>query len=194
MDWGNPKSVETRIKRLTREIGQLDTSLYGSVAREDRIDLTTSLERKRDDLVRGAVLNIHTAIEDLLTQLLLYCLLGITDPALKHRLKSSKAKALRKLLYGAGSLGFDMKLNLALGMGLLTVPQQAPLMELNTMRNKCSHNWQLKAVVRRGKRPSQKKPPLLLFRGNNLHRVAVLDGFMSEFSMVYLLLYSRWVS
>jgi len=61
------------------------------------------------------------------------------------------------------------------------------------MRNKCSHNWILNAVIRRGKRPRQLKPPLLQFRGKDLHKVAVLKELIAEFSTVYLKLYAKWV-
>jgi hypothetical protein len=75
----------------------------------------------------------------------------------------------------------------------LRIAARKQLMELNTMRNKCSHNWILNRAVRRGKRPKQLKPPLLHFRGKDLHKVAVLKEFISEFTVVYLHLYAKWV-
>ena len=137
---------------------------------------------------------MHTKIEDLLDLLILYCVLGITDVKYKGRLRSEKAKAIRKMLQGAQSIGFDMKLNIAVGLGLLTKHLQAKLMELNTMRNRCSHNWRLNKIVRRGKRPAQKKPPLLLFRGRDLHSVATIKDFMREYTVIYLRLYAKWVA
>jgi hypothetical protein len=70
MDWSNPRSVETKIKRLMREIGQIDEYFY-QPDREDRVAYAGMLERKRDDVVRSAVLQMHTAIEDLITQSIL---------------------------------------------------------------------------------------------------------------------------
>jgi hypothetical protein len=70
MNWSNAKSVEARIRRLTKEIAQIDTELYG-VNGLDGIGVAAILERKRDDIARSAVLAIHTAIDDLLTQLIL---------------------------------------------------------------------------------------------------------------------------
>ncbi len=61
------------------------------------------------------------------------------------------------------------------------------------MRNKCSHNWILNQPVRRGKRPKQLKPPLLYFRGKDLHKVTALKEFIAEFGVVYLRLYAKWV-
>jgi len=193
MDWRNPKSVETRIARLKKEMGQIESFLYDLDAQDERIGVAALLEHKRDDLVRAAVLQIHTAIEDLLTQIILYCALGITKEEYKNRLRSDKARALRRMLNGGGSLGFDAKLNFAVGLGLIGEPLRKKLMELNTVRNRCSHNWMLKTVIRRGKHPKQKKPPLLFFRERDLHAVSVLKDFFNEYSAVYLRLYARLV-
>lgn len=192
MDWNNPKSVETMISRLEREIAEIQEATYPQDDK-DRVLYASRLERKRDDVVRSTVLQLHTAIEDLLTTLILYCLLEITDPKLKHRLRSNKAKALRELLQGNRSIGFAMKLNLAVGLGLINVRLQEQLMDMNSLRNKCAHNWLLKAPVRHGKRPKQLKPPLLQYRNRDLHKVAVLTEFIDEFGAIYVRLYGRWV-
>jgi hypothetical protein len=190
----NRKSVEKRIVRLTKEIAEIDSGFYGVHEPDNLLLVATALERKRDDIVRGAVLQLHTLIEDLLNQLILYCALQITEEKYKGRLRSKRAKAIRRMLHGAESLGFDMKLNFAVGLGLLTAPLQRQLMDLNTIRNKCSHNWILNKVIRRGRRPKQQKPPLLLFRGGDLHKVPVLRQFTDEYQGVYLRLYAKWVS
>jgi len=78
-----------------------------------------------------------------------------------------------------------MKLNFAVALGLLNAGIQGQLMELNTLRNKCSHNWLLKMPVRRGRRPRQTKPPLLLYQGRDLHSVSVLKDFTSEYGGIY---------
>lgn len=190
--WENPRRVERAIERLTREIAEIDEALYAP-GEDDLVLRAGMLERKRDDAVRSAVLQMHTSIEDLLTSLILYCALGITEKKLKRRLGSEKGKAFRRMLYDRESLGFDMKLNFAVGLGLISPSARKQLMELNSVRNKCSHNWILNAVIRRGKRPRQVKPPLLLFRGKNLHKVTALKEFIAEFSTVYLKLYGKWV-
>jgi hypothetical protein len=187
-------TIERNIKRLQREIDEIDRAFYFVDGSADRFALMGMLERKRDDIVRGAVLQLHTSIEDLLDQLILYRVLDITEPRFKSRLRGDKAKALRKMLRGASSIGFDMKLNFALGIGLLNTAMSKKLIELNSIRNRCSHNWLLKSVVRHGKRPAQKKLPLLLWRGRDLHSVTVLKEFLYEFGRAYLWLFSRWVS
>ncbi len=193
MDWKNPTSVATRIKRLAKEIKEIDATFYGVSDKFDPVLVAGVFERKRDDIVRSIVLQLHTSVEDLLNLLILYAVLDVTEEKYRWRLRSKKAKALRKMLYGAGSIGFDMKLSFAVGLGLLTTGLQEKLMEMNTMRNKCSHNWILNQVVRHGKRPRQKKPPLLLFRGRDLHKLPVLNALMDEQNKIYLHLYDKWV-
>jgi hypothetical protein len=107
VDESNPKSVEALITRLTREIAEIDAALY-LPGEDDRVLLAGMLERKRDDMVRSVVLQLHTSIEDLLTSLIMYCALDIREKKLRHRLRSERGKALRKMLYGFGSIGFDM--------------------------------------------------------------------------------------
>jgi hypothetical protein len=188
----NPKRAERTIKRINKEIAEIEAASYSSDEGEPML-VAAVLRRKRDDIVRSAVLQVHTKIEDLLTTLMLYCALGITDKKLKHRLSSEKGKAFRRMLYDRESLGFDAKLNFAVGLGLITASGRKQLMELNTVRNKCSHNWVLNRAIRRGKRPAQLKPPLLHFRGKDLHKVPVIKDFVSEFTVVYLRLYAKWV-
>src|ERR1044071_1188529 len=50
--------------------------------------------------------------------------------------RSHAAKALQRMVYGAGSLGFDMKLNVAVALGLIKPSLREQLMELNSIRNK----------------------------------------------------------
>jgi hypothetical protein len=116
------------------------------------------LERKRDDIVPSAVLQMHTAIEDLLNSMIICRILKAKPGDRQRKQRSHSARALRKMLFGGGSIGFDMKLNFAVALGLLTERTKENLTFLNTLRNKSGHNWSLKAPVRRGTRPKQKKP------------------------------------
>ena len=71
------KYIERRIAQRQREIGEIDEAFYHT--EKNRRDLLAGmLERKRDDMVRSAVLQIHTAIEDLLTLHLACVLLQTT--------------------------------------------------------------------------------------------------------------------
>jgi hypothetical protein len=62
----NPKRVEQAIKRLNKEIDEIGAAIYAS-GEERPVLVAAMLERKRDDIVRSAVLQLHTKIEDLLT-------------------------------------------------------------------------------------------------------------------------------
>ena len=185
----NSKSVEGKIKRLTREIEEIDRFFYKVNETDDRASYAGMLERKRDDIVRSSVLQIHTAIEDLLNSYIAMSVLGNDRRRLSN---TDSGQALQKMLFGGGSLGFEMKLNLARSLSLISTQTRDRLAVLNTLRNKCSHNWLLKGPVRRGKRPAQKKPPLLLFEGCDLHSVATLKDFLSEFTVIYLKLYMKF--
>ena len=46
-------------------------------------------------------------------------------------------RALHKMLFGAGSIRFDMKLHLAVTLRLFNTKTKQRLMALNTLRNKC---------------------------------------------------------
>jgi hypothetical protein len=188
--WENPKRVEAAIKRLTREIEQIDAIFYGVNENERRHLYAGMLERKRDDMVRSAVVQMHTAIEDLLDQHITYKILGSTR---QRPARGNAARALHSLLIGGSSIGFDRKLFLAIALRIINTKTRDRLQTLNTLRNKCSHNWLLKVPVRYGKRPAQKKPPLLHYKGRDLHSVATLGDFLAEFSDVYVKLYLKYL-
>ena len=59
----SPKSIGAKINRLTREIEEIDSYFYRANEKDDSESHAGMLERKRDDMVRGIVLQIHTAIE-----------------------------------------------------------------------------------------------------------------------------------
>jgi hypothetical protein len=187
--WDNAKIIEIAIKRLTREIEDIDSFFYKAAESDDRLLYAGMLERKRDDMVRSAVLQMHTAIEELLNSYIMFTITGATPR--RRASRSQSTRALRKMLFGGGSIGFDMKLNLALALRLISTKTRDRLLVLNSLRNKCSHNWVLKVLVRQGKRPAQKKAPLLLYEGHDLHTVAILKDFVGEYSRIYLKLYLK---
>ena len=193
MDWRDPNSVERKIARLTREIAAIDKDFYSVNVDGDRILYAGMLERKRDDMVRSAVLQLHTAVEDILTSHIVCHILGVRPEERRGKSRTTQARALRRLLFGAGSLGFDMKLNLAVALGLMTSRAREKLMVLNTLRNRCSHNWLLKVPVRHGRRPAQKKPPLLAFRGRDLHNVDTLREFTGEYGRIYARMFVKYL-
>jgi hypothetical protein len=185
---------EAKINRLSREIAAIDRFFYGvSENDEDRSLHAGMLERKRDDMVRAAVLQLHTSIEDLLNTGIICRVLNVKPGGRMSKMGSVPARAVRKMLFGAGSLGFDMKLNFAVSLGVMTTTTQKQLAELNILRNKCGHNWLLRVPVRRGRRRGQKKPPLLLYRGQDLHKVAVLEQCVGWYTAIYLKLFMKYL-
>lgn len=193
MSRNGSRSVEATIRRLTHEIARIDEFFYGVNKRSDRALYAGMLERKRDDMVRSAVLQLHTAIEDVLTSWITCRVLGIGPGDRQRRTRGAAAQALRRMLSGGGSIGFEMKLNLSAALRLISGSTHTKLTELNRLRNKCSHNWLLKVPVRRGRRPRQKKPPLLLFKGRDLHRVEVLEDFAAEYGPLYARLFTKYL-
>jgi hypothetical protein len=187
------RSVEAKIRKLSREIAAIDQFFYAVNESDDRGLYAGMLERKRDDVVRATVLQLHTSIEDILNTAIICGVLNVKPETRKAKMRSKRARALQKMLFGGGSLSFDMKLNFAVAIGVMKARTQAQLMELNTLRNKCSQNWLLKVPVRRGKRPRQKKPPLLLYRGRDLHNVAVLEDFVGEYGDIYVRMFLKYL-
>jgi hypothetical protein len=186
MAYSSHRSVEAKIRRLTREIADIDHFFYGASAQDDRDIHAGMLERKRDDIVRSAVLQLHTAIEDVLNEILVCRILGANSGTQERKTRSKSGRALCTILFGALSVGFDTKLNLAVALRVLSQKTAERLRELNSLRNKCSHNWLLAGPVRRGKRRAQKKPPLLVYKDANLHKVAILKEFASEYGGIYV--------
>jgi len=147
---------------------------------------------KRDDIVRSTMLQLHTAIEDLLDCLIIDRMLGVTEVGKRSgKLASRRGRSLLKMLHGGRSIGFDMKLNLASTIGLLDGKVRNQLAELNEMRNKCSHNWLLKMPIRRKRRPAQIKLPLLHYRGHDLHEVSALKDFYDTYGAIYCRLFLK---
>ena len=92
MDRNNSGSVETKICRLTREIKKIDESFYGTNEDASRALYPGMLERKRDDMVRSAVLQLHTAIEDVLTSWITCRVPGIRMEEQEKRARSKSVQ------------------------------------------------------------------------------------------------------
>lgn len=175
------KRKSARLRRQIKKIDAIDTSFYGEADDTDVGDDFVSvwvLERKYDDRLRAIVLHLHTRIETHLNIRIMNRILGGQG---RRTTRNNVARALQKLLYGRGSLGFDGKLNLAVAIGLMNSKTRGRLAELNGLRNKCSHHWLLNVPLRRGRKPKEKKPPLLIYRGRNLHKDDVLNEFLIEY-------------
>lgn len=177
--------LRVKIRRLEKEILDLDELFYRAEATHDLDQHASMLERKRDDVIRAAVLQMHTAIEDVINSLIAHRIMNAESRTRKAKLRSTRGKALAAMLFGGGSLGFEMKLNLAVVHRVITTRVRDRLLILNKLRNKCSHNWLIKMPVRQGRRPRQKKRPLLFYGEGDLHRPEVLREFLGEYGPLY---------
>jgi hypothetical protein len=151
------------------------------------------LERKRDDVIRGTVLQLHTSIENILNSMIMCHVLGVPANRRTRLMLTPRAKALRKLMMSAEGLGFDQKLDLAVALRIINDKRRRRLAILNTLRNKCGHHWLLKGIVRKGRRPRQLKPPLLMYEGRDLHQVATFKGFLAEYGPLYARMFVQYL-
>jgi uncharacterized protein with von Willebrand factor type A (vWA) domain len=152
------------------------------------------LERKRDDMIRAAVLQLHTSIENVLDKQIMCHVLGVPAHKRMKLMPTRSGKALRRLLTTADGLGFDQKLELAVALRVVSDKRRRRLAILNTLRNRCSHFWLLKVPVRRGRRPRQQKPPLLQYDGHDLHQVATFKNFLAEYGPLYATMFVEYIS
>lgn len=195
MVYENQDRIEARIRKLSRELEQIDDFFYGSEKDNDRLLYMGMLERKRDDFVRSIVLQMHTSIDDLLTQMLFEWILGAEHLKAGPKLRTKRGQALGRMLAGGRALGFEMKLDFAVVVGVINTETRNKIRELNTVRNKCSHHWVLDVPIRRGRKTTrQRLPRLLNFRGHDLHKVDVLKDFSREYGEIYCRLFTKAIS
>jgi len=177
-------SKAKRISKISADIARIEKSFF----RSDDPDLRQryyELQRKREHLLRSIILELHLSIENIITG-------AIGNELLQGRLiRSPAGHAIRDLLEDDHALGFRHKLLLARSLNLITRAEFTDLAELNTVRNRCSHNWQLNKVTRRKLTPSKAKKPILRFRGTNLYQTDAFLKFVGLFSKHYLKLFLR---
>lgn len=185
--------LKRKVSRLKREIAEIDEAFYITDERTDLAGQASMLERKRDDVIRAAVLQLHTSVEDILNSMIICHILGVPANKRKRYMASPRGKALRKLLMSAEGLGADQKLDLAVALRIINDKRRKRLNVLNTLRNKCGHHWLLKAPVRKGMRPRQLKPPLLLYQGRDLHHVDAFKDFLAEYGPIYINIFMKYL-
>lgn len=190
---GKQVYLKRKVSRLKREIAEINGAFYELSKDGDLAQHAGMLERQRDDVIRGAVLQLHTSIENLLDKMIMCHLVGVHANKLGSVMRGARGKALRKLMMSAGGLGFDQKLDLAAALKIVNGTRQKRLAILNTLRNKCGHHWLLKELVRKGKRPAQLKPPLLLYERRDLHQVATFKDFLAEYGPLYARMFLQYL-
>jgi hypothetical protein len=186
MGYLNPKSAERVIARLSREIADIEDFFYHSERNSDRSLYASMLERKRDDIIRSAVVQLHTATENVLDTAIERAVLGTrTTP----RRKGVAFDAMCRLLRGGRGLGFDRKLDLALAVRVLDQKSVSKLRALNGVRNKCSHNWVLAWEGRR--KGGTTRPPFLNYSGADVYSLNGFKRLLDDISPLYLRLFHQ---
>jgi uncharacterized protein with von Willebrand factor type A (vWA) domain len=193
MDKAKQSYLRRKIRSLEREISKVDETFYLVEKDSDPGQHASMLERKRDDMIRAAALQLHTSIESVLDEQIMCHILGVPAHKRMTLMPTRRGKALRRLLTTAEGLGFDQKLELAVALRIVSDKRRKRLAILNTLRNKCSHFWLLKAPVRRGRRPRQQKPPLLQYEGRDLHHVATFEDFLAEYGPLYAKMFVEYL-
>ena len=79
-------------------------------------------------MVPSTVLQTHTAIEDILNSIIICRVLNVKVEE-RSRMRTKSARALRKILIGTESIGFNAKLNFAVALRSLNANtrKEAPL-------------------------------------------------------------------
>lgn len=180
------KRYAQKANRFANEIREIESMMY-DIPDGDAMLRCFMAERKRDDIVRSVVIQLHTSIEDVLNNWVKCRLMGCTRTKLPRVARSRRvaSRFLDDVLSGGRSMGFDTKLRLMVGLRMIDRRLYNRLVELNVIRNKCSHHWLLNVPVRRGIKPQNKKRPLLQFRGENLHKLEVRNKFLREFGPLH---------
>lgn len=185
-------SQQQRIRKTLREVAKIQ-ALTHPLDYEDESKALFNARGQREDAVRGFVIHLATAMEDMLDQLYRHDLVGYR-PASKppKRPRGPRTRELDDLLE-SGKLNFDAKLRLARIAGLITKSQYRKLDKLRLLRNKCAHNWILDIVKKRGRKPRPSKR-LLEYNGKNLFKVDVLEGLLADYGPVYLSMFEKLIS
>lgn len=149
-------------------------------------------ESQKEDAVRGLVLHLALAMENILDDLYLRAFLGYRPAINARRPRGKRARILEGIL----KLNFSRKLDLARDTGLITKKQYAKLDALRALRNKCAHNWQLDVIQKRGKRRRPGAQPLptkrlLEHEGKNLFDIGVLKDLLTQYGPIYLSLFRK---
>lgn len=186
------RRLERKMKRLLSKIEEIESTIYKD-PEEDPYNQHFLLQQRRNHAIRGVVLELQLAIEDLLNVWLksyvLRCKPTLRDTAARKNPKL--ALAIDQLLEGSGSINFERKLDLAEGTGLIRKTEHERLRELYKIRNKCSHHWLLNEPVRRKIKRSQPKRRLVEYRNKNLFDVAILKDFAGEYGTMYYKLFLK---
>lgn len=185
-------SSNNKITKLEKEVEELESAIYDAKNEKDLDTKYFLLQQRRDLAIRGAVLDIHLAIEDILSVAIKNYLLA-NNPQIQKKPAYTNSKHkhdIEDFLNGSRAISFNDKLSLLKSAGLIRANVCNELAKLNTIRNKCSHNWQLNKVIRRKVKRNKKKRPLLEYNGKNLYKKQIFYEFLNKYGPIY---YKLWL-
>lgn len=190
---------ETLVRKariLRQEIEEIQSHLYDISDSDDLDSACFFLGLRRQDSVRMVVLQLHLALEDLISHWLKYCLLGVnpTEGRSISRLKPIASSSLQSILEGERALRFPQKVELLRALGLIDRRFHKKLKELNRVRNACSHNWELNTLIRRGVKRHIPKKPVVEYQHQNLYRLPVIKAFIEEYGSLYSKIFLKFYS
>lgn len=184
--------LKERIRQTLRDVARIQSLIHPVNDKDARTNLLNA-RAQREDAVRGFVIQIATAMENMVDELYRRAFLGYRPAGRNPRRPRGKlAKELDELLE-TGKLSFDAKLRLARVGGLITKAQYGKLDKLRALRNKCAHNWNLDVVAKRARKPRPSRR-LLEYNGRNLFDIGVLEELLSEYGPVYLSMFGKLIA
>jgi hypothetical protein len=133
----------------------------------------------RENVIRLIVFDMHLAIEELLRS-------QVFD-ALGPRSALGRAQTIAYVK----DLTSRQVLDLAVELGVIDGPRYERLRELNGLRNKAAHHWDLNRRIRRGDRA---EPDPLAWDGLPLTPEAVRNEFLPAYREIYSSMLSAWTA
>ena len=167
-----------RIRQLEKDIKAIEDHNYSFLRyfEGDPDAMIYALKLKKTLLVRSLVLDTHLAIEDAIDLLLQNKLYQVArnrktrrSPPMEkvmHYFRNTFREA-DGLISGQGSIGFKRKIILARLLKLISKTLYHNLDNLNLLRNRCGHHWNINRVVRRGAKRRGPKRYVLTYEGEN---------------------------
>lgn len=187
-----------RIRELERDIKSVEDYYYSFVDHYDGDPDAQifALRMKREFLVRALIMEQHLSIEDLVDVLLKQAFLKIrlgTKPRgrdVRRQFKATPGEA-ESMFSGNGSIGFKRKIVLLRLLGIISKQRYEKLEILNSLRNKCGHQWTIEGVARRRRQKGQPKRFVLAYQDRSLFEADNLVEFLDEYRVLYLKLVEK---
>lgn len=178
-----PTRLLNKIAELEAEILDLRDSLYG--LNSDDLSLKYELlKTHRNQLIRGFILYLHLAVEDLLRALLF-------DFLVRHN-RAIRTKAAMRAIDDLRSVDL---VHWCSRLKVVKSREYAALLELNRIRNACAHKWVLNLPKARRsasrKHMAEVQASIILLNGKNVFEESVISQFCADYGRLYIRLLMR---